>query len=137
MQKWSVAWVLVFTVLLIGSVRADEISELRKEQENLYNQLAEMNNRLMNLESAQRQQGQKITKMEEEAFDIPETLAWLEQIKIYGDFRYRYECRDREWKADPKDDRHRVRARVGVKFKINEEFLFDFRVATDQFLYSL
>jgi hypothetical protein len=125
----------VFAVALAGPVRSDELTELRKEQEKLYNQLVEMNNRLMKLESSQQEQGQKITKMEENGgFEIPETLAWLEQIKIYGDFRYRFECRDRDWKSDPKDDRHRIRARVGIKFKINEEYLFDVRFATAEFL---
>ena len=126
---------LGFAVMLVGAVRADEISDLRKEQEKLYNQFVEMNNRLMQLESAQREQGQKITKIEEtDGFALPEKLAWLEQLKIYGDFRYRYECRDREWKSDPKDDRHRIRARVGIQFRINEEMLFDFRIASGEFL---
>lgn len=133
--KWKLAWMTVFAVLSAGPVKADELTELRKEQEKLYNQLVEMNNRLMKLESSQREQGTKIARMEENGgFEIPETLAWLEQIKIYGDFRYRFECRDRDWRSDPKDDRHRIRARVGIKFKINEEFLFDFRVATAEFL---
>ncbi len=131
--KWTAAG--VFAVLLFGTARADEISELRKEQEKLYNQLVEMNNRLLKMEAAQKEQGQKLSKMQESGgFEIPETLSWLEKIKLYGDFRYRYECRDRDWKTDPKDDRHRIRARVGVQFQINEEYLFDFRVATAEFL---
>lgn len=131
--KWTAAG--VFAVLLLGTAWADEISELRKEQEKLYNQLVEMNNRLLKMEAAQKEQSQKISKMQESGgFEIPETLSWLEKIKLYGDFRYRYECRDRDWRSDPKDDRHRIRARVGVKFQINEEYLFDFRVATAEFL---
>ncbi|HOK65649.1 MAG TPA: putative porin [Anaerohalosphaeraceae bacterium] len=133
--KWKWTWTAVFAVLLFGTAWADEISELRKEQEKLYNQLAEMNNRLLKMEAAQKEQAQKLAKVEESGgFEIPETLSWLEKIKLYGDFRYRYECRDRDWRSDPKDDRHRIRARVGVQFKINEEYLFDFRVATSEFL---
>ena len=134
-KKWKLKWMAVFAVLLFGTAWADEISDLRKEQEKLYNQLAEMNNRLLKMEAAQQEQTQKISKMEESGgFEIPETLSWLEKIKLYGDFRYRYECRDRDWKADPKDDRHRIRARVGIQFQINDEYMFDFRVATSEFL---
>ena len=55
-KQWSVLWMAVFVSMLIGSARADEISDLRKEQEALYNQIMEMNNRLIKLEIAQREQ---------------------------------------------------------------------------------
>ncbi len=128
--KWIGCLLLFFAVSLIGLARADEISDLRKEQEQLYNQLVEMNNRLMKLESAQREQGQKITKIEESGgVDLPETLAWLEQIKIYGDFRYRHEWTDDDSRTDDRN-RHRIRVRVGIKGKVNDEFSYNFRVAS-------
>jgi hypothetical protein len=94
--------------------------------------MRQMQDKLIELEAAQKQQGTAVQKLEESGgtMTLPETLAWLEDIKFYGDFRYRYEYRDR---GGTGSDRHRIRARVGLKYKINDEFNFDFRIATSEF----
>ena len=115
------AWRCILTgVILNGmasSVRADEIAELRRQMEQQYEQMRQMQNKLIELEAAQKQQKAAVQKREGTSGPktLPETLAWLEKIKFYGDFRYRYEYRDRDWKGGS-TDRHRIRARVGFKY---------------------
>ena len=128
---------LVLSVFLIGPAslaQADDIAELRKLMEQQYEQMRQMQDKLIELEAAQKQQGATVHKLEETSgtMTLPENLAWLEDIKFYGDFRYRYEYRDRDWKSSS-SDRHRIRARVGLKYDINDEFMFDFRIATAEF----
>lgn len=130
---WMVLVMVGFVAGLAGSAGADEVAELRKQMEQQYEQMRQMQNRLIALEQAQTEQGQTIQKIENEGLSIPESMAWVENVKLYGDFRYRYEYRDSDWKSST-SDRHRIRARVGVKAKINDEFTFDFRIATAEFL---
>jgi len=129
-------WVVVAGVLLgsIGVVRADDVADLRRQMEQQYEQMRQMQGKLIELEAAQKQHGVAVQKLEESGgtMTLPETLSWLEKVKFYGDFRYRYEYRDRDWKSGS-SDRHRIRARVGFKYDINDEFKFDFRVATAEF----
>ncbi|MHC5120247.1 MAG: hypothetical protein ACYSO7_01790, partial [Planctomycetota bacterium] len=118
----------------VGVARADDIAELRKMMEQQYEQMRQMQDKLIELEAAQKQQGTAVQKLEESGgtMTLPETLAWVEKVKLYGDFRFRYEYRDSDWK-DGSDDRFRIRARVGLKSQINDEFMFDFRIATAEF----
>ena len=128
-------WIVIacFLAGLSATARADDIAELRKMMEEQYEQMREMQGKLIELEAAQKQQGFAVQKLEDSGgFTIPETLAWVEKIQPYGDFRFRWEYRDSDWKSGS-DDRFRIRARVGVKVQINEEFMFDFRVATAEF----
>lgn len=129
-RKWVIL-LLVFAVLPAAGVRADEIGDLRKELENQYNQLMQMQNKLMQLEASQRQQAAQIGSLPQGPageYKLPDTLAWLEQIKLYGDFRYRFESID----SDGSDHRtrNRIRARLGLQAQINEEMTFDLRLAS-------
>ena len=136
MFKKMTLWVVIagFLAGSIGVAKADDIAELRKQMEQQYEQMRQMQGKLIELEAAQKQQGTAVHKLEETSgtMTLPETLAWLEDIKFYGDFRYRYEYRDADWKSGS-TDRHRIRARVGLKYNINDEFTFDFRIATAEF----
>ena len=136
MLRKMTMWILIvgFSAGLAGTARADDIAELRKQMEQQYEQMRQMQGKLIELEAAQKQQGTAVHKLEETSgtMTMPETLAWLEDIKFYGDFRYRYEYRDADWKSGS-TDRHRIRARVGLKYDINDEFTFDFRIATAEF----
>ncbi|MHC5163380.1 MAG: putative porin [Planctomycetota bacterium] len=129
-------WV-VLSAFLAGPAsvaQADDIAELRKLMEQQYEQMRQMQEKLIELEAAQKQQGTAMKEIKSSGgtFELPENLAWLEDIQFYGDFRYRYEYRDRDWKDDT-SDRHRIRARIGLKYDINDEFKLDFRVATAEF----
>lgn len=135
MLKQAVRGVIALGLMtgMTGSVRADEISELRQQMENQYAELIRLQNKLIAIEAAQKEQGAVVQRLEtSKGFAIPETLSWIENIAFYGDFRYRYEYID--WDTDAGDnndrDRNRIRARVGMKAKINDEFAFDVRLAT-------
>ena len=123
---------LIMICVLTGVASADEIAELKK-------QMIEMQKKIEKLEMQQKSQDQEVDEKIAEAIDqnneevIPESLSWIKKVKPYGDFRYRYEYRDRDWKTDSTSDRHRIRARVGLKTQINDEFMFDFRIATSEF----
>ncbi|MHC4772494.1 MAG: hypothetical protein ACYSO3_09145, partial [Planctomycetota bacterium] len=122
MLRKMTMWVVIagFWAVLTSTARADDIAELRKMMEQQYEQMRQMQDKLIELEAAQKQQGTAMKEIKSSGgtFELPENLAWLEDIKFYGDFRYRYEYRDRDWKSGS-TDRHRVRARVGLKYDIN------------------
>ncbi len=134
MFRKQVMWVIAVGIFagFVGVTKADDVAELRKQMEQQYEQMRQMQNKLIELEAAQKQQGMAVKKLEETEFVLPETLAWVEKIQPYGDFRFRYEYRDSDWRSGS-DDRFRIRARVGAKIQINEEFMFDMRFATAEF----
>lgn len=118
---------------LSATAKADEVSELRKMMEQQYEQMREIQGKIIELEAAQKEQAATVKSLEENGtFTLPETLAWVEKVQPYGDFRFRYEYRNSDWKSSS-DDRLRIRARVGAKIKINDEFVFDLRFATAEF----
>ncbi len=114
---------------MVGSAGADEISELRKQMEMQYNELIKLQSKLIEIEAAQKEQGAVVQRLEtSKGFTVPETLKWAENISLYGDFRYRHEQIDGD--NTSQRDRHRIRARVGLKGKIDDEWSFDLRLAT-------
>jgi hypothetical protein len=128
----------VMLLAVFGGVqhaRGDEIAELRK-------QIADMQRRLDQLEASQKQQSQTIEKKVSEqvskAVDkekieaLPESMRWVENIKLSGDFRYRHESIDAEDSHDwaTGHNRHRIRARLGIDAKVNDEFDLGFRIAS-------
>lgn len=135
-QKMVVSVVVVMLMTgMVALARADELSDLRQMVENQYNELIKVQNRLIALEAVQKEQGVAVQRLESDnkrGFAIPETLSWVENIKFYGDFRYRYEYIDWDTSAGKNvdRDRNRIRARIGMKARVNDEFAFDLRVAT-------
>lgn len=123
-----------FMAVFVGMAGADELGELRRQVDEQYKQLLVLQNKIMELEARQNQQDVVVQKLEENhTFTIPDTLAWIENMKFYGDFRYRHEHIDAEQNGGGNAqgrDRHRVRARVGLTARINDEWTFDFRLAT-------
>ena len=120
----------VFAAGLTVTARADQISELRQQMEKQYEQMRQMQSKLIELEAAQKKQGAAVQKLEESGgFTIPETMAWVEKINLYGDFRYRYEYIDDDARSDDRN-RNRIRARIGLKGKINDEMSFNVRIAS-------
>jgi hypothetical protein len=56
---------------------------------------------------------------------------WVNNVKLFGDFRYRYESLDDTGDEVGKDRRrNRIRARLGLKAKLNEEWDTTFRIAS-------
>lgn len=129
-------WIVLAVVSLLCSwqtsiVKADEISELKQ-------QMQQMQQRLEQLEVSQKAQkktvDEKITKAVDakQAKALPDRMKWIENIKISGDLRYRHESIDSEnsgrWGKGR--NRHRIRARLGLKTKINDELNLGFRIAS-------
>lgn len=124
-------WVFaaVFAAGLTATGRADEVSELRKQVENQYNELLKVQTKLVELEAAQKTQGESVKQLEASGgYTLPDTLKWVEKVKLYGDFRYRHEQIDGD--NVNQRDRHRIRARVGLKGQINDDWAFDLRLAS-------
>jgi len=98
--------VITFVLLVFGQVsvvKANETSELRELILKQTQQLQQLQQRLDELEAKQKQQSleteEKISEVvrNEQAAALPDSLKWLEKIKISGDFRYRQErpvCND-------------------------------------------
>lgn len=130
-QKWR--WYVIVVCMMTGMVglaRADELSELRQQVENQYNELIKVQNRLLAIEASQKEQGAAVRKLENSGgFAIPETLKWVENVKLYGDFRYRHEYINDEGGSYDRH-RHRIRARVGLEGRVNDEMTFNLRIAT-------
>lgn len=124
-------WVLaaVLAAGLVGTVRADEVSELRKQVENQYNELLKVQTKLLEIEAAQAKQGASVKKLETTGPALPEALKWVEKVKLYGDFRYRYEYIDDDARSSDQH-RNRIRARIGLEAKVNDEMSYNFRVAS-------
>ncbi len=60
---------------------------------------------------------------------IPDILQWASKIGLSGDFRYRYEFIDDDSAAGDRH-RNRIRARIGLDAKVNDEWSLGFRIAT-------
>jgi len=128
MRKGIMSLVCLLILTWGGSVKADELTEL-KQQVNLLQQKIEQ------LEAKQNQQSQlmesKIAKAVEEKQigALPDSLKWAENIKWSGDLRYRHESIDDDT-ATTKRDRNRIRARLKMDAKINDEWDAILRLAS-------
>jgi hypothetical protein len=137
MKKKIVSAIWILAIFFGGAARADDVNELKSQLAEQQKVLVEMQQRLEQLEANQKVQEQKvdekITKaVESKQATVPESLKWAEKIKLSGDFRYRHESIDAEKSGDnlPGTNRNRIRARLGVDVKINDEWDLGFRLAT-------
>jgi hypothetical protein len=132
MQK-SLLLFLAVPVLFASatSAGADEISELKK-------QLMELQARIEQLEARQKK---TIVEEVNKAVDVavakkpvtlPDSMKWVENVKISGDFRYRYEGIDSQSNGKWTDsiNRNRIRARIGIYGKANDDVDLGFRLGS-------
>lgn len=129
-KKWT-TWMLAaaMTAGSVGTAHADEVGQLRKQIEEQYEALRQVQTRLIEIEAAQKQQAESVKKLESTGGVVfPDTLKWAEKISLYGDFRYRHEQIDGD--NVNQRDRHRARVRLGLKARIDDEWSFDLRLAT-------
>ena len=129
MKKRNVlAMVLLLLALGVGNVKADEVAELKQ-------QMAQMHQRLEQLEAKQKQQDKTMEEKISEAVEgkqtgaLPDSLKWAQNIKWSGDLRYRHESIDDDTKTT-KRNRNRIRARLKMKAKINDEWDAILRLAS-------
>ena len=129
MQK-SFLMFLVVSVLFAAaaSAGADEISELKK-------QLMELQARIEQLELQQKKVvAEEVNKAIEkkQISAVPDSMKWVEKVKISGDIRYRHESIDEQSGGDWKQgvSRHRIRARLGIDGKVNDDVDLGLRLAS-------
>lgn len=119
---------LLFLVVFVDSTNADELSDI-KQQINL------LQKKLEKLEAEKQQQDEQIEKKISDAVDkkqfgsLPDSLKWVENVKLFGDIRYRHENTDDE-SATRTRDRARLRARFGLTGKVNDEVDATFALAS-------
>ena len=129
--------VLLF-LFLAGGVKGDDVNDLKQQLKEQNELLLKMQQRLEQLEAKQTTQEQTIEKKisevaeKKQTFALPENVKWIENVKFYGDLRYRHESIDQESNGSqqPSNNRHRIRARLGLTAKINDEWDLGLRIAT-------
>ena len=117
---------LLLGLVFACSVKADEISDMKK-------QLADLQARIDQMESQQKKVvAEEVNKAIEKKSTLPDSMKWAENMKISGDLRYRYEGIDSQsnGKWGPSINRNRIRARIGLYDKINEDVDLGFRLAS-------
>lgn len=147
--KWTL---VVFSAWLVtawgaGATRAQEdVNELKAELETQKQRQAQLEDKINQLEArhklkekamnekleqatAPKPPAEEVKKEEKKDGIIPEALQWASKLNISGDLRYRYEYIDDESK-DSDRHRNRIRARIGVNPKLNDEWSLGFRLAT-------
>ncbi|OHB59318.1 MAG: hypothetical protein A2167_05835 [Planctomycetes bacterium RBG_13_46_10] len=142
-RKGILLLMLVLALLLwpSGKVKADELGELKQQITEQNQMLQKLMERLEQLEARQKQKEEVLTErieevaQKKESIALPDSLKWVEKVKISGDFRYRHERIDEEKTASAvrwKDgiDRDRIRARLMIEAMVNDDWGLGFRLAS-------
>ncbi len=121
--------------------KGDELAELKQQITEQNQKLQELMERLEQFEARQQQKEKVLTEKIEEvaqkkdSVTLPDSLKWVEKVKISGDFRYRHERIDEEktgsgvrWKDGR--DRDRIRARLMIEAMVNDDWGLGFRLAS-------
>lgn len=142
MKKWIMLVVLLMLLVWqVPAVKADEVSELKKMLAEQSLLLKQMENRLNKLETKQADQQEmvkkevkkevaKVSQAQATTTGLPASLDWATKIKLSGDLRYRHETIEHE--GDTSQDRHRnrIRFRLGLSAKVNDEWKVKARMVT-------
>ena len=134
---------LVFVIAATQNAKADELGDLKQQLAQQQQMLLKMQRRLEQLERQQaeaapvsradkKQLELMVNKMFEEnksEFVAPD---WVKSIKPFGDLRYRYERLGNTSTTEVGNERrrNRIRARLGFKAEVNEEWDAIFRIAS-------
>jgi hypothetical protein len=111
---------LCWVVSVSRVARADDVNDLKKELEAQKARTSELEKRIDQIDSTAGKKGQA---------EVPSILDWATRANWYGDFRYRYENINDDRKTD-EEDRNRIRVRLGLNAKANDEWNLGFRIAT-------
>ena len=136
MYKKIFLLVCILTLLSTHNLKADEIGELKelilKQNQRIQQLLA----RVENLENKQKRQDKEIEKTvtrlveDKQVSALPDSIKWVENVKWSGDLRYRHESLDDTDSGSDKRNRNRIRARLGLTAKVNDEWDLGFRLAS-------
>lgn len=137
--KRCILLLLVFSVVLPSmSLAADDDERIRKLEAAVEALQAEIAALKAERAAEKREQvavdqeyveelvGKAIDENKSKAGDVPE---WVSTIKWSGDFRYRYEFID-DARKGRKRNRNRIRARLGLKARLDDEWDVGVRIAT-------
>src|SRR4030042_895177 len=100
MKKKIVSAIWILAIFFGGAARADDVNELKSQLAEQQKVLLEMQQRLEQLEANQKVQEQKVDEKITKAVEskqigaLPDSLKWVENVKISGDLRYRHESID-------------------------------------------
>jgi hypothetical protein len=145
--------ILIMLVLVMAATqaaKADEVGDLKQQLAEQQKMLLKMQQRLEQLEKQQAEAAKQppvssadqkqlelmVNKMFEENKSDFVAPDWVKNITPFGDLRYRYESLDNTSGSSNDDTlvnkrrRNRIRARLGFKAKVNEEWDAIFRIAT-------
>ncbi len=145
--KWIVLIIFLLFMGKVSAVKADEIAELKQQMAQQAKLLQQMQQRIEQLETKQadiakqsqnrvapadqKQLQRMVTKMFEDNKSDFIAPKWVNNITPFGDFRYRYESLGKTGDTvSNKRRRNRIRARLGFKAKINDEWDTIFRIAS-------
>ncbi|MFA5238760.1 MAG: putative porin, partial [Phycisphaerae bacterium] len=138
MKKKAVLAIWMLTMVFAGAARADDVSELKNQLVEQQKLLLQMQQRIEQLEATQKVQEQQVDEKISKAVEnkqievLPDNLKWVENVKFNGDLRYRHESIDSQangdWRAGR--TRHRIRARLGMDAKINDDWDATLRIAS-------
>ena len=140
MCKTKILLVMLALVCATSIGKAESSPSNEKRVEKLEAALKAMQAELTELKAEQAKAAKvpvdqkRIDAMVNKAFDekkadlklVPD---WVNNVKVKGDFRYRHEWKDDESQADDRN-RHRIRARIGIYGKVNDETDIGFRLAS-------
>jgi len=127
--------VLVFVAVLScpgNTTKGDELSDLKKQVSDLQSRITQLEARQKLKEQSFTEKIDEVAKHKTEQAALPDNLKWLENVKISGDLRYRHESIDDQIDGDWKSgvNRNRLRARLGLDAKVNDEWDLGFRIAS-------
>jgi hypothetical protein len=138
----SVLLAVVLTAgAFVSTASADEISELKAQLEMLQKRIEtleqQQTTKLAEIEKKQElkdaELSDQIAKVASEkssqSVEVPDNLKWAQNVKIGGDFRYRHETIDDDGASDDRN-RNRIRARVSIEGKVNEDLDYKMRLAS-------
>lgn len=133
MRKKLLLSLMLLFLCAVPAAKGDEIGELRKQLEEQQQLLLKLQQRLDQMESQQQQQDKQIEQKISVAVEkkgTPESLKWVENVKLFGDLRYRHETIEAENDGKQDTQRNRIRARLGLAAKVNPEADLVFRLAS-------
>lgn len=81
-------------------------------------------------QKATEKEAEEAAKAENLSPDTTKALDWARRVKITGDMRFRHENVDQDNAAGVKDSRQRIRARLKVAAKVNDQVDVGLRLVT-------
>lgn len=119
---------VVAAAVFVSNGKADELSDLKAQLQSLQTKVEALEKQQQTKDAELSTQIEEVAKQKSEV-ELPDSMKWVENVKLSGDFRYRYEQIDDDTSSDVRD-RNRIRVRIGLDGKVNEDLDFGLRLAS-------